>query len=343
MGRKSSFGTLLWTGGTVLASCTAWGVQAQDCAPLKMAASIQMKPIHGGTAMLVPIMIEGTQRHLLFDTGGYMSQITSVVADQLKLERRQSSLQLFDVSGNKSDQFVIAKQIEIGGMRASNLPFMVINPDSNLGKGDEPYDGILSSDFLFKYDIEVDYGSNKLNYFLPDHCEGKVIYWPHDAVGVVPVTVFDNQIKATVELDGKKIDAIVDTGAYRTTISMATAKYRFGLTPESPGVEREGAINGDETLQAYTYRFSKLSFGDIAAANIKITLLPDKVNSKNRPEFQTEWRAKRVDEDLKLTPMLIGMDLLKRLHIYMAFKERRLYVTPLGPAQKAAAAGESRP
>lgn len=344
MGSGKSFSAMPWVGAIFLASCM--GAQAQDCG-LKMAASIQMKPIHDGRAMLIPIKIEGTERNLLFDTGGYMSQITAAVAEELKMEYRKSMLELYDVSGNKSDRYVIAKQIEIGGMRASNLPFMVINPDSGFGRGDEPIDGILSSDFLFKYDVEVDYGANKLNYFLPDHCEGKVIYWPHDAVGVVPVTIFNNQIKVTVEMDGKKIDAIIDTGATHTTISAATAKYRFGLTPESPGMKPGGIVNGDENLRVYDYRFSKLSFGDVAVANLTVGIMPDRVNSKNTPEYQTEWRARRVDEDLKLTPMLIGMDVLRHMHIYMAFKERRFYVTarsaPAKPAPATPAAAETRP
>ncbi len=338
MGRISGSGPLLWIGAIILASGAACSAQAQDCGPLKRAASIQMKPIHDGRAMLVPITIEGTQRQLLLDTGGYMAQLTSRVVDELKLEPRKGYVKLYDVSGNMSDRYVIAKQVDIGGMRASNLPFMIIPPTSNLGEGEEPYDGIFSIDFLYKYDVELDYGTNTLNYFLPDHCDGRVIYWPHDVVGMVPVRIWDNKIRVTVELDGKKIDAIIDTGATRTTMSMETAKYRLGLTPESPGVEKGGIVNGDETLISYRYKFSRLSFGDIAVANLNVALLPDKVKSKERPEMQTEWRAKRVDEDFKLTPMMIGMDVLRHLHIYMAFKEGRFYVTPADAAQKAPSA-----
>jgi hypothetical protein len=330
-------------------SLTGWcnTAQAQDCKPLKRLASLPMKPISEGDAMLVPVIIEGTQRHLLFDTGGYMSQITGTVADELKMERRKSSIQLFDLSGNISSQYVIARQIQIDGMRASNVPLMIVSPDSKLGGGSEPYDGVLSSDLLFKYDIEADFDGGKLNYFSPDHCEGQVVYWPHGTVSVVPVKVFNSQIAVTVELDGRKISAIIDTGSPHSIISLNTAKYRFGITPQSPGVEPGGSVNGDEALRSYRYRFSKLFLGDIAIDNPGIDLLPDKVNSKNGRDMQTEWRAKRVDENLTMPDMLIGMDVLKQFRIYMALKERKFYLTarsaPAKPAPAAPAAAEARP
>ncbi len=325
------------------ACALALPAHAEDCGPLKLAAAIQMKQIYDGYGNLVPVKIEGTPRMLLLDTGGYMSQLTTAVADELKLESRKSMVQLYDIAGNISERFVISKDFEIGGMHASGLPFMVISPNSNFGKGDQAFDGILAGDFMLKYDVELDFAAAKLNYFLTDHCEGRVIYWPHDAVGVVPVSVFDNQIRATVELDGKSIRAVIDTGATNSTMSMPLAKRLFGLTPESPGVTQGGIVNGDPTLRSYRYKFSKLSFGDISVANLNMSLLPDVVNRYGDNSQQTEFRSKRNNDDIHLSDMLIGMDVLRHLHIYMAFREHRFYVTPAAAASPAPAPATAAP
>ncbi len=145
---------------------------------------------------------------------------------------------------------------------------------------------------------------------------------------MVPVRVFDNKITAEVELDGQSIRAVIDTGAGRSTISLPLATKLFGLKPDSPGVTPGEIVNGDPTLKSYHHVFSKLAFGDIAVANLNMALLPDVVNRYGDKSSQTEWRSKRNNDDIHLTDMLIGMDVLKHLHIYMAFRERKLYVTP---------------
>lgn len=37
-----------------------------------------------------------------------------------------------------------------------------------------------------KYDTELDFTGGKMNYFATDHCEGKVIYWPAQALAIFP-------------------------------------------------------------------------------------------------------------------------------------------------------------
>jgi hypothetical protein len=150
------------------ATCALGGAAlAEDCGNLKLAASIQMRPVYNGYANLVPVTVEGTPRLLLFDTGGYMSQLTSDVVKELQLPTRQSALELYDVAGNISKTYVVSKDFEIGGMHASGLPFMVISPNSDFGKGRDRFDGILSADFMFKYDIELDFAAAKLNISCP--------------------------------------------------------------------------------------------------------------------------------------------------------------------------------
>jgi hypothetical protein len=95
----------------------------------------------------------------------------------------------------------------------------------------------------------MDFGAGKLNDFSQDHCPGKVVYWNPAAVSAVPMRVRNRtKIELDVTLDEHSFKAVLDTGASRSTISLAMAHGVFGLEPGSPGVTRSGNVNGDSKL-----------------------------------------------------------------------------------------------
>ena len=61
--------------------------------------------------------------------------------------------------------------------------------------------------------------------------------------------------------------------------------------------------------------------------NPKIRILTDIVNKNADHGLQTGSHIKRVSDDLTLPEVIIGMDVLSRLHPYLAMGEKRLYLT----------------
>jgi predicted aspartyl protease len=236
------------------------------------------------------------------------------------MEKRDSALRLFDVSGNESRNFVIAESLKLGSLTASRQPLMV-------SPGGDSLDGILATDLMLRYDVDIDFRANSLKYFSPDHCPGKVVYWAPPAVAAVPITIKDKfHIMVSVKLDGHDFNALLDTGATRTTMSRDVAKRVFGLEPESPGMTKLGIVNDDPKLVSYGYQFKTLSFNGVDVNNLRTSIIPDRMNSGSR-ETQTESRARSVMADFKLPELILGMDVLRHLHVYMAFKEKTLYVS----------------
>ena len=191
---------------------------------------------------------------------------------------------------------------------------------------------------MLPYDVDVDFGNDKLNFFSQDHCPGGVLYWAAPAVAVLPISVRQGHMTVPVTLDGHEVTAIIDTGAGSTTLRMDIAQRSFDLAMATKDTPEAGILNGDEGLKTYTHIFKTLTFGDITVTNPHVSIIPDAVNRNGDSAEQTGNRARLVKDDIVGPPMLIGMNVLRQLHIYMAFGERKMYISPASPAQSAAGA-----
>jgi hypothetical protein len=301
---------------------------AEECGPLKLFTSAKLVTM--GSRRVVPVIINGAPKALLLDTGGYMSQLSRASADELKIPLHDSALKLADVSGNVSRSYVIADTLTLGTLTAQKQPLMI-------SQGARDADGILSSDLLQRYDVEMDFPGGKLNYFSPDHCKGKVVYWKADTVAAVPITIKDRtRLVVPVKLDGHGFKAIIDTGAFRTTITMPVAKRVFDLVPSSPGMKPLGNINGDPKLASFAYTFKTLSFEGITVNNPTVAIMPDRMAMADTSQ-QTGNRALTNGEFYKSSEeVILGMDVMRHLRMYMAFREGMAYVsvgTPVSAAK----------
>ncbi|HEX3755201.1 MAG TPA: retropepsin-like aspartic protease [Rhizomicrobium sp.] len=311
---------------TILASaCLALGclapmtVQAEDCGPLTMIDTVQMtaQSDHLDT---VPISINGASINFLLDTGGVTTQIGRKVAEALKLPIRQGSFEMYDATGHISRDQVTVPELTIGRMKGKNATFPVA-PDPD-------YDGILSMDYFRAYDIDVDFGTDRLNFFSHDHCPGHVIYWHAPAVAVLPITMHDGHITVPITLDDHQIMAIIDTGASMTSLRLDIAKRTYGLIPGTEGTSQNGYLNGDTSLPTYGHIFKQLALGDIIVSNPRVTVIPDAMNRNGDKSQQTGDRALQVRDDIVEPEAILGMNILQKLHIYFAFGEDRMYITP---------------
>ena len=309
---------------------------AADCGPLQQLNSVQL--VVGPNRALVPVSINGIPKLFLLDTGGDVSQINGDVADELKLTKQDSNLHMLDLYGHASTKMVRIDKFTVGRLQGENVN-MAIHPDPNFGKGTR-FIGLFGPDLMGRYDVDIDFGTYKMNYFSPDHCAGHVVYWPHAALSVTPMTFHKRHIQLPVQVDGKRLIAEIDTGATNTAMMAEVAKRVFDITPESPG---NVALNAGGMAAAFGRVFSSLDFEGVAVKNPHITILPDLMGSKDPDnDFRTGSRVKRVDDLEDRPDMLIGMDVLKKLHLYIAFDERKLYISEASIPAKASDAAASQ-
>ncbi|MEI9991264.1 MAG: retropepsin-like aspartic protease [Rhizomicrobium sp.] len=242
--------------------------------------------------------------------------------------RRHGNFRLFNIYGESSSTFAEASLV-IGPLRADRVA-LAIAPGRGVFGEDYELAGVLAPDILKHYDIDVDFGADKMNLFSPDHCAGKVIYWKPDAVAVVPMRVLHSgHIIVSVLLDGQPVTAIIDTGAYHTTLALPVAETQFDLTLGSAAAPRIGNLIGKPSAYVYRHIFKTLAFEGIVVRNPQVEIIPDLLRrvaaDAAAPVTGTRIGDPRMFEG---AAMLIGMSILRHFHIYISYKEQRLYVTP---------------
>lgn len=300
--------------------------QADDCKPLTLITTLDMVPVKDNAAVIVKAKIDSSDVRMLLDTGGFFSLITDKTATVLGLDTRQTALQMVGVTGGMGNVAAHAKSFWLGRLHATNIDFMV-EKDEDLEKS--KIDGVVAPNLLTNYDVELDFAAHNVNLLSADHCEGKVIYWPASAIAVVPIRLTKSgHIFAKVKLDGTDVDALIDTGTSKTSISLPVAESIFGLKLGSPDTPDVGALSGAPNARVYSHRFKTLDLGGIAVGNPLIKIIPDlmKNNLEHAPRLGS--RISDEDEPDRLSDMIIGLDVLSRLHLYIAYTEGRLYVTP---------------
>ena len=302
---------------------------AEDCGPLVQINSVDL--VAGPNRALVPVSINGIPKLFLLDTGGDVTQISAEVADELRLVTQDSNLHLLDMYGHASTKMVRIEKFTLGRLHGEDVN-MAIQPNPDFGKGTR-YVGLFGPDMMGRYDVDIDFGTYTMKYFSPDHCPGHVVYWPHAALSVTPMTFRDRHIRLPVKIDGKDLRAEIDTGATNTTMTAGTAKRVFNIVPESAG---NIPLNTRGMVAAFGRVFSTLDFEGVAVSNPRIVITPDLVGTKDPDNgFQTGSRTKRVDDDVDRPDILIGMDILKKLHLYIAFDEKNIYISEASTPPKA--------
>lgn len=244
----------------------------------------------------VPLALDGQKMNMLVDTGGAYSALGARAAKRIALEpKKMRYVQFHMFGGHKIDQYVTVKQMDIAGSVIADRDFVLLPEGQEIAGAD----GFVGAEFLKLFDVDFDFAGGKLSLFSQKHCPGQVVYWADD-FAVVPFKLGDGgHISVNLLLDGKEVEALLDTGASHTVMSLETAAYAFDLD--------------EETIKKDGHSFETLSFGGVTVSHPEISLISD-TDSKLLGGFR---RPK----------IIIGMNVLRQLHLYIAYKEQKLYVT----------------
>jgi hypothetical protein len=207
---------------------------------------------------------------------------------------------------------------QLGGVKGDIV--MAVIP--GFTRSDNRIVGVLGTDILGKFNVELDVAHGKLNLFSPDHCKGQVIYWTKTAaVAAVPMKTHSLEtFVIPMQLDGKDIEAAFSADA-KPVISSRVAHDTYGVdvTPDA---------NGDLPM----HKFKTLSVEGLTITNPEFAVYRDDTGGCNggarmkAVPLRSDYNAE-IERCFGLPDMTIGLPELKHLHIYIAFRERMVYAT----------------
>lgn len=251
----------------------------------------------------VPVTLDGHAVNLLVDTGGGVSMLSQLTVSNLGLHEitaRRLTMELY--GGEASHRYVIARDVDLGGTNLHPAPFFVA-PDERFRLGTS---GALGADLLERYDVELDFANGRLDLFSKNSCPGHAAYWTKGPFARIPFLFDrDRHIRVPVQLDGTQMLAQLDTGAERTIGSLEDIAREFGVE------DIQSVLGPGGNARVYHYPFKLMTFEGVDVYNPDILLLPNSIS--RMPQGERE--------------LIIGMNILHRLHLYIAYGEGALYVT----------------
>jgi predicted aspartyl protease len=290
---------------TVLLAASLTTAHAEESCQLLRIAQVDMGTSPDGAAT-APMSVGGQTFTMEIDTGGFISMLTDTSVASLGLPPQviNFDIEIRGYGGKRVTKYVIAHDIVFGGLKAARHEMLVLPSDM----GSEQIGGIIAPDILRAYDDDFDFANAKFSLFSPKHCEGQVVYWTTGPYATIPITVDDSgHMVMPIEIDGKRVRATIDTGNYRTLMSLETAKSLFNISDSDPALVSLARESGEP---GYRYPFKSMTFQDVQVSNPDVMLISDDVS--------------RMRE---MPPVLLGMNVLRQLHIYIAYKERKIYAT----------------
>jgi predicted aspartyl protease len=293
---------LLWS----VPACAEDQPQPKACQMGRVAA-LDLKTGGEGMAFLNGT-VDGHKGTFLIDTGGMGLVLSMSTGFQLGSQPQRAFIGGEFVGGTKLDYTISAKRLQIGDITSVG-PWFLLAPDHML-----PSDAIgnIQPHALWpSYDVEIDFAQGKLSLFLANQCPGHVVYWTHKPYAAVPMVVDVNgHITVQALLDGKPIDAMIDTGSQSAMISLKAASHILDIDENTNGVSSLGSvvINNEVRAQRYRFPFKSLTFEGIAINNPRIEIAD-------------------TGSDSRKDPLLLGIGVLRQLHLFIAYDENKLYLT----------------
>jgi hypothetical protein len=244
---------------------------------------------------------------LIVDTGAAVSVLSRSTAAALGLSPSNSRTTIMMFGGQRSNQFAIADHVTFGDFMTGRMGFFLMQ-DESFPPG---VSGLFGPDIMRSFDIEFDFANSIMNVLSQNHCPNQVVYWTHGQYARLPFTLdHDGHIKLSVKLDGKEIDAGIDTGAQETAGSLEDILDDLNIDEKDPALKPVSEVPSG--LGIMRYPFKTLAFDGVAVENPDIVLFPNKVSHMRRG----------------IRELIVGMNVLRELHLYVAYGELALYVTP---------------
>jgi predicted aspartyl protease len=289
---------------TLLLACLALaGCQGDGAdAPCQMVHVTDMRLIRRPYSFYTTISINGQDANLMFDTGSEFNLLTDGAAKRLGLEKTYATLRRAEgVGGVAEIGAVRSKNVGIGAAHGADLTFSTASAETLVGDAD----GILGMNFLYNFDIDLDFWGNRIGLYKPlSGCRAPrtAMAEPLYVVPLVPQPFGAFGLQALrpaifVTINGTRLRAVIDTGAQHSAIFRDSA-HRAGVGEAALVAQSIARGVGPRLVQADVRISPPVVVGDLTITNMPIRVLDQR----------------HMDD----ADMLLGYDFVTRVHVWIS-------------------------
>ena len=266
----------------------------------EFAGPCRLQPVADLPATLTQKGIEVTAQvnrvntQLVVDTGAELTLLTAATVKSLLLARSQLTVsELIGVGGAVSNADVYA-DLQLGTADFQRRFVVADLPGMS---------GLIGGDLLSHYDVEIDLSGRHVRLWKASTCSANDLPWSGLRAAVPVHVTWGDRLIVTVTLNGKQVDALLDTGSAISLLQTEAAR-EIGATTVSadPEVPVHGVAGS--TILVRLHRFGSMRIGD------------DQIDG---PEIGVG------DSQLISPEMIIGRDYLRR-RIWISYRTGQVFV-----------------
>ncbi|HLY55445.1 MAG TPA: aspartyl protease family protein [Stellaceae bacterium] len=304
-----------WTVVGLAAGLVIPNAAAADCVPRRIATLPATRGPDG--TFRVPAQMDGMPTLLLLDTGGGASMIGPALVAALKLPVEATGMTVGGLDGSFSARSVTVPELRLGEEIERDRAFLVQPiPEGRPGPN---YGGVLAADLLKLRDIELDPTGDRVSLYAQDHCGRPPTSWSGAAYEMPILVTPDLHIRLEVRIGDAIVGAWLDSGAGVSWLSRRAAQTALGLSRET--LERDPAARivgaGGQSIAARAHRFPSIRLDSLALSNWPVLIAAD----EDEPA------------SMRSADMIIGMDVIGRFRMFVAYDDQALYFMPAEPVR----------
>ena len=260
---------------------------------------------------VVQIDIADVTVPLIVDTGATVTVIATATAEALRLQRdpmhRHQVVALGDFEQTARWEDDLLGNVRIG---PDFYPNVTIHASSALDDGSgHAIGGVLGTDMLSRYDVEIDMQAATLTLYHAPGCTGDYVPWsgPHRMLPALREAGTTGRLGVPLRVMGTPVNNIIDTGAQASIITRSAA-VNVGV-PDSVllGGTPETAVGGTGgRIPSRRLRFPSIDIGGETYENVPLTV---------------------ADTHMGGIEMLLGQDWIGSRRIWLSYDNGTVFVS----------------
>ena len=297
---------LVWLAACALLAC-AGPASAEGCT-LGKYGTLSVEMI--GERPTTLVKVNGAVARFAIDTGAWFNFMSRANADALGLRPVPApfGFRMGGIGGSADAEIARIEDLGFLDTDLHNVDFVVGGSDAG--------EGSLGANLLDFADLEIDLTHGKVTLFKTDGCrKAELAYWvkeggTYNVADLHPsVNLNDRRSFVDVTINGKRVRALLDSGAVATLLDRRAAEH-VGIDLHGPGVKAGGPVRGigARTYQSWIVPIDTFSVGTEMIQHSEMLVMDGNFGDGS-------------------TNMILGVDFMLAHHMYIANSQRKLYFT----------------